>query len=195
MKAPGLSVFGRSLLSASHTRYLARLQNLADDRPLLLAEVGLDSRRNGEEKVEYPSEELRQVLEKTLGVPLFQEQAMRIAIVGAGFSPSEADRLRRAMATFKKAGVIHEFRDKLIEGSADQVKQAKNWVDELEATGGTAINDALAAALEMRTADEGRSFTIAFFTDGCPTVGEQCWRARGRRRGAIQVGGQQSAEG
>src|SRR5205823_390210 len=73
-------------------------------------------RRSGQEKVEYPSVELRHVLEKTLGVPLFQEQAMKIAIVGAGFTPSEADRLRRAMATFKKPGVIHEFREKLIEG-------------------------------------------------------------------------------
>jgi error-prone DNA polymerase len=73
-------------------------------------------RRNGEEAVEYPSTELRQVLEKTLGVPLFQEQAMKIAIVGAGFTPSEADRLRRAMATFRKVGIIHEFRDKMIEG-------------------------------------------------------------------------------
>ncbi|MDB5411317.1 MAG: dnaE1 [Rhodospirillales bacterium] len=73
-------------------------------------------RRNGEEKVEYPSEALREVLEKTLGVPLFQEQAMKIAIVAAGFTPSEADRLRRAMATFKKVGIIHEFREKMIEG-------------------------------------------------------------------------------
>jgi error-prone DNA polymerase len=73
-------------------------------------------RRNKEEPVEYPSEELRQVLEKTLGVPLFQEQAMKIAIVAAGFTPSEADGLRRAMATFKKIGIIHEFRAKMVEG-------------------------------------------------------------------------------
>ncbi|MBL8670116.1 MAG: error-prone DNA polymerase, partial [Alphaproteobacteria bacterium] len=73
-------------------------------------------RREGREAVSYPSEELRRVLEKTLGVPLFQEQAMRIAIVAAGFSPSEADGLRRAMATFKKAGAIGYFRDKMIEG-------------------------------------------------------------------------------
>jgi len=73
-------------------------------------------RRNGEEQVEYPSEELRQVLAKTLGVPLFQEQAMRIAIVAAGFSPAEADRLRRAMATFKKTGQIHAFGQKMIDG-------------------------------------------------------------------------------
>ena len=73
-------------------------------------------RRQGLEKVIYPSEELRQVLEKTLGVPLFQEQAMRIAIVAAGFEPSEADRLRRAMATFKRVGTIGTFRDKMVEG-------------------------------------------------------------------------------
>jgi len=73
-------------------------------------------RRGGKEAVEYPSEALRQVLEKTLGVPLFQEQAMKIAIVGAGFPPEEADRLRRAMATFKRTGEVHLFRDKFIAG-------------------------------------------------------------------------------
>ncbi len=73
-------------------------------------------RRNGEERVEYPSEDLRRVLEKTLGIPLFQEQAMRIAIVGAGFTPSEADRLRRAMATFRHAGTIHTFHEKMVGG-------------------------------------------------------------------------------
>src|SRR5208283_2825188 len=73
-------------------------------------------RRGGKEDVDYPSDALRRVLEKTLGVPLFQEQAMKIAIVGAGFAPEEADRLRRAMATFKRSGDIHLFRDKFIAG-------------------------------------------------------------------------------
>ncbi len=73
-------------------------------------------RRNGEETVDFPSEALRGVLGKTLGVPLFQEQAMKIAIVAAGFTPSEADSLRRAMATFRHVGTIGRFRDKLIEG-------------------------------------------------------------------------------
>ena len=73
-------------------------------------------RRSGREPVDYPSEALRQVLGKTMGVPLFQEQAMKIAIVGAGFAPEEADRLRRAMATFKRNGDIHLFRDKFIAG-------------------------------------------------------------------------------
>ncbi|HEX5321950.1 MAG TPA: error-prone DNA polymerase, partial [Stellaceae bacterium] len=73
-------------------------------------------RRSGKEPVEYPSEALRQVLGKTMGVPLFQEQAMKIAIVGAGFAPAEADRLRRAMATFKRNGDIHLFREKFVAG-------------------------------------------------------------------------------
>ncbi|WP_048861106.1 error-prone DNA polymerase, partial [Acidisphaera rubrifaciens] len=75
-------------------------------------------RREGREKPEYPSPELRGVLEKTLGVPLFQEQAMKVAIVCAGFTPSEADQLRRSMATFKMTGGVSHFRDKLIEGMA-----------------------------------------------------------------------------
>ncbi|MFW2437196.1 MAG: error-prone DNA polymerase [Parvibaculales bacterium] len=73
-------------------------------------------RRNGEEAVEFPSQELEDVLSKTLGVPLFQEQAMRIAVAAAGFTPSESDQLRRAMATFRKTGVIHEFGLRLVNG-------------------------------------------------------------------------------
>jgi error-prone DNA polymerase len=73
-------------------------------------------RRQGKEPVSYPSAELEAVLGKTLGVPLFQEQAMRIAMVGAGFSAVEADRLRRAMATFRRAGGVAQFRDKFIGG-------------------------------------------------------------------------------
>ncbi|MDQ0316631.1 error-prone DNA polymerase [Amorphus orientalis] len=83
-------------------------------------------RRQKKEKVHYPApspehgppDELKQVLGKTLGVPLFQEQAMKIAIVAAGFTPSEADRLRRAMATFRKVGTIHTFQEKMVEGMA-----------------------------------------------------------------------------
>jgi error-prone DNA polymerase len=73
-------------------------------------------RRRGQEPVTYPSKELEAVLHKTLGVPLFQEQAMKIAIVAAGFTPSEADRLRRAMATFKRVGTIGTFQRKMIDG-------------------------------------------------------------------------------
>ncbi|MFZ7093505.1 error-prone DNA polymerase [Primorskyibacter sp. 2E233] len=75
-------------------------------------------RRNGEEKVHFPSDALGAVLGKTLGVPLFQEQAMQIAIIGAGFSPNEADRLRRSLATFKKHGNVSEFRGRFLKGMA-----------------------------------------------------------------------------
>ncbi|MBV9907054.1 MAG: error-prone DNA polymerase, partial [Hyphomicrobiales bacterium] len=73
-------------------------------------------RRQELEDVSYPSEELKAVLKKTLGVPLFQEQAMKIAIVAAGFTPSEADQLRRAMATFRRSGTIQTLQEKMIEG-------------------------------------------------------------------------------
>ena len=73
-------------------------------------------RRNGEEAVEFPSDALGAVLRKTLGVPLFQEQAMQIAIVGASFTPTEADALRRALATFKKKGHVSEFRARFLRG-------------------------------------------------------------------------------
>jgi error-prone DNA polymerase len=73
-------------------------------------------RRSGKEEVAYPSPELKAVLSKTLGVPLFQEQAMKIAIVAGGFTPGEADQLRRAMATFKRTGTIGTFRDKMVKG-------------------------------------------------------------------------------
>jgi error-prone DNA polymerase len=73
-------------------------------------------RREGLEKVEYPTEALKSVLGKTLGVPLFQEQAMKVAIVCAGFSANEADQLRRSMATFKVTGGVSRFHTQLIDG-------------------------------------------------------------------------------
>jgi error-prone DNA polymerase len=73
-------------------------------------------RRAGEEPVTYPSDAIREVLEKTLGVPLFQEQAMRLAVVAAGFTPGEADQLRRAMGAWRRPGVIDEFHQRLVDG-------------------------------------------------------------------------------
>ena len=73
-------------------------------------------RRAGLETATYPNDEIREVLEKTLGVPIFQEQAMRLAVVAAGFTPGEADQLRRAMGAWRKTGVIEQFRQKLITG-------------------------------------------------------------------------------
>ena len=77
-------------------------------------------RRNGEEKVVYPNDEIKAVLHRTLGVPIFQEQAMKLAVVAAGFTPGEADQLRRAMGAWRKTGVIEKFQTKLMEGMRDK---------------------------------------------------------------------------
>lgn len=84
-------------------------------------------RRNGEERIDLPSpnlphppDELRNVLGKTLGVPIFQEQAMKLAIVAANFSSADANRLRRAMATFRNLGTIKKFREKMVGGMAER---------------------------------------------------------------------------
>ncbi len=75
----------------------------------------LKARRSGVQP-DYPNDEIRSVLAKTMGVPIFQEQAMKLAVVAAGFTPGEADQLRRAMAAWRRPGVIDQFRRKLIDG-------------------------------------------------------------------------------
>jgi error-prone DNA polymerase len=82
-------------------------------------------RRNKLEAVEYPSDEVRDALQRTLGVPIFQEQVMQIAIVAAGFSPGEADALRRAMGAWKRSGGIDHFKDRLLDGM-----RARNYPDD-----------------------------------------------------------------
>ena len=77
-------------------------------------------RRNGEEAVDYPSEEVKHVLQRTLGVPIFQEQVMQLAVVAAGFTPGEADQLRRAMTAWKRCGGLGPFEDKLISGMRER---------------------------------------------------------------------------
>ena len=77
-------------------------------------------RRQGLEPVSYPSDAVRAVLERTLGVPIFQEQVMQLAIVAAGFTPGEADQLRRAMAAWKKKGGLEHFRERLHQGMAER---------------------------------------------------------------------------
>ena len=77
-------------------------------------------RRNGEEAVSYPSAAVETVLKRTLGVPIFQEQVMQLAIVAAGFSPGEADRLRRAMAAWKRKGGLEPFQRRLIDGMRER---------------------------------------------------------------------------
>ncbi len=76
-------------------------------------------RRHGDEEITYPNEAIREVLKKTLGVPLFQEQCMQLAIVAAGFTPGEADQLRRAMGAWRRPGIIDQFRQKLLDGMRD----------------------------------------------------------------------------
>ena len=77
-------------------------------------------RRQGLETVEYPSEALRVALERTLGVPIFQEQVMQVAMIAAGFSPGEADQLRRGMAAWKRKGDLSEFKERLFSGMAER---------------------------------------------------------------------------
>ena len=76
--------------------------------------------REDPQTVVYPNDAIRGVLEKTLGVPIFQEQAMRLAVVAAGFTPGEADQLRRAMAAWRRPGLIDRFRTKLLEGMREK---------------------------------------------------------------------------
>lgn len=78
------------------------------------------NRRNGKEEIDYPSEAVKEVLERTLGVPIFQEQVMTLAMVAAGFSGGEADQLRRAMAAWKRKGGMEPYRDKLIRGMLER---------------------------------------------------------------------------
>jgi len=73
-------------------------------------------RRRGLEPVAYPSEAVRNVLERTLGVPIFQEQVMQLAVVAAGFTPGEADQLRRSMAAWKRKGGLEPFEERLVQG-------------------------------------------------------------------------------
>jgi len=77
-------------------------------------------RRSGEEAVDYPSEDVKDVLQRTLGVPIFQEQVMQLAVVAAGFTPGEADQLRRAMAAWKRRGGLGPFEEKLINGMRER---------------------------------------------------------------------------
>ena len=82
-------------------------------------------RRDGEEPVSYPSEGVRKVLERTLGVPIFQEQVMQLAIVAAGFTPGEADRLRRAMAAWRRRGDLAPMEERLIRGMLERGLQPR----------------------------------------------------------------------
>ena len=109
-------------------------------------------RRNGEEPVEYPSKELEEILGRTLGVPLFQEQAMKIAIVAAGFTPAEADELRRSMATFKAKGMVSKFEEKLMKGmtaNGYSAEYAQRVFKQLEGFGSYGFPESHAASFAL----------------------------------------------
>ncbi|MEO1292263.1 MAG: error-prone DNA polymerase, partial [Pseudomonadota bacterium] len=109
-------------------------------------------RRQGLEAVSYPSGELEGVLGKTLGVPLFQEQAMQIATVAAGFSPNEADQLRRALATFRKTGTIHTFRERFVAGmihNSYEPSFAERCFDQIEGFGEYGFPESHAASFAL----------------------------------------------
>jgi error-prone DNA polymerase len=109
-------------------------------------------RREGKEAVVYPTPELEKVLGKTLGVPLFQEQAMRVAIDCAGFTPGEADQLRRAMATFKFTGGVSKFKDKLIDGMVERgydKEFAEKTFSQLEGFGSYGFPESHAASFAL----------------------------------------------
>ena len=109
-------------------------------------------RRNGEEPVEYPSPELKEILGRTLGVPLFQEQAMKIAIVAAGFTAAEADELRRSMATFKAKGLVTKFQEKLTKGMLErgyQLSYAQRVFKQLEGFGSYGFPESHAASFAL----------------------------------------------
>lgn len=112
------------------------------------------NRRQGKENVSFPSEALEKVLGKTLGVPLFQEQAMQIAIVAAGFTPEEADKLRRSMATFRRMGTIGQLRDKFIAGMLERGYEpafAERCFSQIEGFGEYGFPESHAAAFAMLT--------------------------------------------
>ncbi|HEX4768365.1 MAG TPA: error-prone DNA polymerase [Lichenihabitans sp.] len=109
-------------------------------------------RREGRETVVYPKPELEAVLGKTLGVPLFQEQAMRVAIECAGFTPGEADQLRRSMATFKFTGGVSKFRDKLLAGMVSngyELDFAEQTFRQLEGFGSYGFPESHAASFAL----------------------------------------------
>ncbi|MAI91685.1 error-prone DNA polymerase [Ponticaulis sp.] len=109
-------------------------------------------RRRGEEAVVYPSDDLKPALGKTLGVPLFQEQAMQIAQIAAGFTASEADALRRALGSFRGPGSVQSFRDRFMEGCLARgydLEFAQNCFNQLEGFSGYGFPESHAASFAL----------------------------------------------
>ena len=146
-------------------------------------------RRMGQEKVEYPGEEVREVLHRTLGVPLFQEQVMQIAIVAAGFSPGEADALRRAMGAWKRTGGLDPFRERLLTGMAHKgyaAEFAERIYQQMLGFGEFGFpeshsSELCAAGVRLRLAEALRAGRLLLCAAELPADGLLCPRATGAR--------------
>jgi DNA-directed DNA polymerase III PolC len=120
-------------------------------------------RRSGEEPVSYPSKEVEAVLKRTLGVPIFQEQVMQLAIVAAGFSPGEADRLRRAMAAWKRKGGLEPFQKQLIDGMRERGYEdsfAQQIFKQILGFGEYGFPECIVGETRVVDADSGKWLTI-----------------------------------
>jgi DNA polymerase III alpha subunit/intein/homing endonuclease len=126
-------------------------------------------RREGIEKVDYPSPEVQSVLERTLGVPIFQEQVMQLAVVAAGFTPGEADQLRRAMAAWKRRGGLGPFKEKLIKGMRErnyEAEFAERIFRQIMGFGEYGFPECVVGETRVVDADTGRWPTIDEITSG-----------------------------
>lgn len=111
-------------------------------------------RRQGLDPVVYPSEELREVFERTLGIPLFQEQVMQLAIVAAGFTPGEADQLRRSMAAWKRRGGLEYFQERILSGMTERgyaLEFAENVFEQIKGFGSYGFPESHAASFALIT--------------------------------------------
>jgi error-prone DNA polymerase len=126
-------------------------------------------RRSGEEPVSYPSKEVEAVLKRTLGVPIFQEQVMQLAIVAAGFSPGEADRLRRAMAAWKRKGGLEPFQKQLIDGMRERGYEdsfAQQIFKQILGFGEYGFPECVVGETRVVDADSGKWLTIDEIVSG-----------------------------
>jgi DNA-directed DNA polymerase III PolC len=126
-------------------------------------------RRSGEEPVSYPSKQVEAVLKRTLGVPIFQEQVMQLAIVAAGFSPGEADRLRRAMAAWKRKGGLEPFQKQLIDGMRERGYAdsfAQQIFKQILGFGEYGFPECVVGETRVVDADSGRWLTIDEIVSG-----------------------------
>ncbi|NKB89311.1 MAG: DNA polymerase III subunit alpha [Acidobacteria bacterium] len=126
-------------------------------------------RRNGEEPIEYPHECLEPVLKKTLGVPLFQEQVMKLAVVAADYTPGEADQLRRDMAAWKKTGRLERHRDRLISRMMKkgiEAEFAERVFEQIRGFGDYGFPECVSGNTQIIDADTGRLVAIRDLVEG-----------------------------